>query len=117
MFVCNGCQADALTIGKTLEVMPEDDSDEQSVQVVTCGSCAAEFVAVYEESRRGSLDSESWHHDAWSVPVDKVREVAAAIDACPSPRSRQCKCATHLAYNEGGFRKHLSGTWFRMRSA
>ena len=115
MFVCNGCKAAALKITKVLELQPEDDHDEQSLQIVACDHCAATYVAVYEESRRGALDSEASHHVAWRVPAQTARDVELAIDACPTPRDDRCPCETHRSFNHGGFRAQLSGRTFAMR--
>lgn len=115
MFVCGACKAPTLTIGKIID-LPSDDDDDLSLQIVACGRCGTESVAVYRESRRGSLDGDSYHHDAWSVPVETVREIERAIDACPSPRDARCGCRTHQLWANDGYRAHLDGSrWYTIR--
>lgn len=115
MFVCGPCKAPSLTIGKVIDLASDDD-DELSLQLVVCGQCGAEAVAVYRESRRGSLDSDSYHHDAWMVPAETVRMIEREIAACPKPRDEHCGCRTHQLWANEGYRTHLDGArWYAIR--
>jgi hypothetical protein len=93
---CGRCKThNALKIVQTLVLPPDSRSDDIILQVVKCGQCGFKGLAVYEESRRGALDSESWSHTAYRVASQDLKSVAAAIRACPSPRDPRCQCDTH----------------------
>lgn len=66
-FRCPSCKKATLEITVAVDLGPDGNSDENMLQTVECASCALQALAIYEESRRGSLDSESWHHDGWHV--------------------------------------------------
>ena len=61
---CPLCQG-GLEVDVSVEVGSTDLFDEVTVQYVYCAQCGTEAPAVYEESRRGSLQDESVHH--WMV--------------------------------------------------
>lgn len=63
----------------SLELGPDHRSDERTLQTIECSNCSFKGIAVYEESRRGSFDSESWHHDGYRVPIEVFEEVKKAI--------------------------------------
>lgn len=113
-FVCNVCNAKTVELDKVLELGPDDDDDEVSLQTAHCTACDARFLAVYEESRRGSGDA--WHHEAWTADAPTLAEVEALLAACPTPRDHRCACSTHASLREGGYRRLLIGTGFRLRS-
>ena len=72
-------------------------SDDITLQLVSCGQCGLEAIAIYEESRRGSLGSEASSHTGYFVDGATRVSIANAISACPSPRSGSCQCASHRA--------------------
>lgn len=106
-FVCPECAAQALEIALVMELPPDSRSDEIALQTVRCSSCGFQGAAVYEESRRGALDSESWFHEGHRLGNEPLRALAEAIRACPSPRDTSCQCASHrtLGTTDG------SGRW------
>jgi hypothetical protein len=57
-FVGPECHANSLAITQSIELPPDGRSDEISLQIVACQACGFAGTAVYEESRRGALDSE-----------------------------------------------------------
>ena len=93
-FRCPACQGKSLAITHSLELPPDADSDEITVQVIRCTACDFAAVAVYEESRRGA--SERWHHDGFRCPPATVQSITGLIQQCPAPSSRSCGCSTHL---------------------
>jgi hypothetical protein len=107
---CGPCGQSALQIEHTIELGPEDHSDEVMLQTMRCGSCGRGAIAVYEESRRGSDDR--WHHDAWSASDDVIAMLVAQIAACPSPSSSSCRCPTHVALADRGYAHYLTGALF-----
>lgn len=105
-FLCNACGAPAVELDRVLELGPDDDSDEVTLQTARCTACKAVFLAVYEESRRGA--GEAWHHDAWLVDATTLADVEARLAACPAPRDHRCACATHATLR-GEYRRWLTG--------
>lgn len=94
-FVCPDCEARALEIGDSLELPPDADDDEITLQTVVCAQCGLQAVAVYRESRRGALDSEAWRHEGYRVAEKDFRDIRASIRRCPAPRDNRCPCPTH----------------------
>ena len=96
-FVCPGCGEAALRITVAFELPADSRSDEITVQGLRCGDCGARGVAVYEESRRGRLDSDCWVHGGYALPPEAAAELHGLIDGCPRPRDPHCRCPAHLA--------------------
>jgi len=67
-FECPACGDPKLEIRFSLELPPQDDDDEITLQTLKCAGCGFYGVAVYRESRYGSLSPESWRHQGY--PVD-----------------------------------------------
>ena len=78
--LCACCDCYTLKIKYAVEIYPDQNYDECSVQVVKCSNCQFEGIAIYEESRRGSLDSESFSHLAYKVPASKIELFYFLID-------------------------------------
>jgi ferredoxin len=96
-FECPQCHAPTLKIDLALELPASDDDDEVQVQVVKCGACAFEALAVYRENRRGALDRESWRHDGYEAGGEALGSIRRAIESCPARSERSCGCASHVA--------------------
>lgn len=96
-FVCPECDGRSLSIDMRLELGPDFRSDEVCVQIVKCAHCGFVGMAVYEESRRGPLGDESWSHVGYRVSAAVIKQLRAAIRACPRPTDPHCACATHMA--------------------
>ena len=94
-FVCPKCQAVSLSIGDCIDFEPDSRSDDITLQLVACSRCGFEAVALYEESRRGSLDSEASFHTGYFVSRATLTSIQDAIKVCPSPRDGSCKCEWH----------------------
>jgi hypothetical protein len=94
-YICPECGAGELRIAAALELPADSMSDEITVQVVACGSCGARAAAVYEESRRGRLDSDCWIHAGYRIPADRAAELLALIQSCPQPADARCTCPGH----------------------
>ena len=106
-FLCLDCKRYALNIMATLELPADSRSDEITLQVVKCGHCPFEGLAVYEESRRGALDDDSFDHRGYRVPQDDLRAMKRAIRQCPSKKNPRCTCETHRTLGS----KSASGRW------
>ena len=94
--ICPGCGRATLEIVASLEMGPDDSSDENQIQAVRCESCLFTGVAVYEESRRGSDDA--WHHFGYPISTEAYDELAGRLQSCGSPHSSGCDCAAHAFY-------------------
>ncbi|MFQ5400288.1 MAG: hypothetical protein ACE5E7_11905 [Anaerolineae bacterium] len=95
-FRCPSCEtADSLKIVSALELPPDVRSDEITLQIVRCTGCGFRGAAVYEESRRGSLDSESWHHDGYYVDESDLNLLISIMGHCPTPDNDECRCPAH----------------------
>ena len=105
---CPKCNAGgSLRIDLKIELPGDSRSDEIALQIVKCSRCGFAGVAVYEESRRGSLDSESVDHAAFDVSADDVAALSKLIRRCPDPRNSRCRCAAHRKLG----RRDARGRW------
>jgi len=96
-FVCAECNHNSLKIMFTLELPPTADDDEIALQLLSCGECNFQGLAVYRESRHGSLDSESWQHKGYVLGEKSLSRLMQAMLECPLPVDRDCQCAAHVA--------------------
>lgn len=78
--LCSCCKNYTLKVKSSVELYPDKDYDESSIQIVKCSSCQFEGIAIYQESRRGSLDSESISHIAYKVPESKLKYFHFLVD-------------------------------------
>ncbi len=93
--ICPTCQTNTLNITQSLELPPDVRNDEISLQAVQCASCGLQALAVYRESRRGSLGSESWVHEGYRVSEVDFQRVSGLIGACPNATDKRCPCESH----------------------
>jgi hypothetical protein len=94
-FVCPQCSAKSLKVTSSIELPPDSRSDEIALQTVECSRCGFAGIAVYEESRRGALSSESFDHTGYCLSADDLKRVRSSIQRCPQPKTRRCKCSAH----------------------
>jgi hypothetical protein len=106
-FRCPECLSTSLEIARTIELPPDSRSDEITLQVMECSGCGFRALAVYEESRRGALDSEAWEHCGYQASPASLQSIAAAIEACPAPRDPHCPCPSHRILG----RRDALGRW------
>ncbi len=97
-FECTACGDPKLEISFSLELPPQGDDDEITLQTLKCAGCDFHGVAVYRESRHGSLHSESWRHDGYPIEDDALERLYEALLLCPKPGDKRCPCPTHLAF-------------------
>jgi hypothetical protein len=96
-FICPQCTTQkSLRITTSIELPADARSDEISLQIVYCHSCKFEALAVYEESRRGSLSSESVHHYCYPAERNVIQFTRALINNCPDQKNARCQCASHV---------------------
>jgi hypothetical protein len=107
-FACPDCgDPAALQITSSIELPADSRSDEIALQVVECARCGFRAAAVYEESRRGSLDSEAVDHAGYRLPGATLDSLVAQIGACPEPGNAGCGCDSHRRLG----RTDDSGRW------
>ena len=104
-FLCPECGSMSLSIVQSIELPYDARSDEITLQVVECSGCRFSGIAVYEESRRGGLDSESVDHQGYRVSAEVLGTLKRTISRCPRPREPRCGCRTHATL---GRRNELS---------
>ena len=98
-FKCPACNGGLLGIEMSMNLPPVYD-DEIQLQMVKCEACGFRGIAVYRESRRGSLKSNSFFHLGYEVSDKDLEFVRSGIQRCPAPRDRRCQCETHLAWGK-----------------
>ena len=98
-FLCPECAQPALEIEASLELPPDAWWDEITLQLVRCARCTFKGAAVYQESRRGALDSEAVDHWGCRLREDAFAAFESAMKVCPDPRSLDCPCAAHLEWS------------------
>lgn len=106
-FICPDCSGRRLRIASSLELPPDRWWDEIALQVVECPDCGFRGAAVFEESRRGALDSEASNHRGHRLPPALLQSLVQGIAACPEPRNPDCRCAAHLEWG----RIDAAGQW------
>lgn len=106
-FVCPDCSGKRLRIASSLELPPDSWWDEITLQVVECPECGFQGAAVFEESRRGALDSEASNHRGLRLPEALMRTLLADVAACPEPGNSDCRCPAHQKWG----RTDETGRW------
>lgn len=108
MFACPECERPSgLRIVEVIDIESDSHSDEIALQLVECAVCGFRGIAVYEESRRGSLDSECVDHYGYRMDEADIDSLTALISRCPRPRDASCECQTHIRLN----RRNQYGRW------
>lgn len=92
---CPDCHTKKLKIILALELPPDGSNDEITLQTVECEHCDFYGLAVYRESRRGALDSESWVYEGYRVSEGDFQTIRELIQSCPSPSDKRCQCESH----------------------
>ena len=111
-FVCPECSRHgSLKITLSIELPPDSRSDEITLQTVECSDCGFAGIAVYEESRRGALGSESFHHTGYHLSKSELRDLRQAIRSCRDRRNWRCRCPAHRTLS----RTDAAGRWVALR--
>ncbi len=112
-FNCPNCKRrNSLIIGARLELPYDARSDEITIQVVRCDECQFEGAAIYEESRRGGMDSETYDHRGYRLDSSELKRLNKLIASCPHPNDPKCKCRSHQELNhrtESNYWRRLDG--------
>jgi len=105
--ICPKCSVSSLKIISSIELPSDSRSDEISVQLTGCSRCDFTGLAVYEESRRGSLYRESVTHRGCYVNPTHLAAIRRLITQCPDHRNPQCHCKAHHTLG----RVNAKGRW------
>jgi hypothetical protein len=94
-WICPDCGEAGLAGGLGIELPPDSWSDEISLGPISCTLCAFRGIGVYQESRRGRLDSESWQHAGYPAAGSLCDALQQSINLCPDAGKKNCTCPTH----------------------
>ena len=97
-FVCPRCLGGSMKITSSIELPPDSRSDEITVQILKCSKCGFSGLGVYEETRRGRLNSESVHHRGYYLDDSTLISIEKMIKRCPKPKKSNCQCKSHLFF-------------------
>ena len=75
--VCPDCRKPTLEIQISVDLGPNDSSDEYAVQALACDDCGLRAGGTYEESRRGARDS--FHHTGYRIDDAAWRKLKKAL--------------------------------------
>ena len=112
VFICPNCLAGTLKIASSLELPPDSRSDEIIIQILKCSKCEFSGLGVYEETRRGGLDSELFYHRGYHIDNSIFDSIEKMIGQCPKPKKSACKCRVHRSLS----RINKSGRWIWLES-
>jgi hypothetical protein len=105
--ICPACSLDSLTITSKIELPPNERSDEVTLQLIECKKCGFQGVAVYEESRRGKIDSDTFSHRGYTVSSELLNKIKEMINHCPDQNNARCRCKTHRHFID----LYRAGNW------
>ncbi len=109
-FVCPNCSSpQTLKVVKSITLPPDSRSDDVILQMVRCDHCQFRGAAVYEESRRGGLDSESWDHTGYILSDSDLKWLSLLINRCPTKKNKNCRCMAHKELGQ----KNEYGRWIK----
>jgi hypothetical protein len=95
-FRCPDCGfRETLRIIQSIDLPPDSRSDDIILQIVLCDRCHFRGAAIYEESRRGNLDSESWEHRGYRLNEQDLAHLETIIARCQANHDKHCQCPTH----------------------
>lgn len=96
-FVCPQCRGVSMKINESIELPPDSRSDEIAVQTLKCLTCGFNGLGVYEESRRGNLDSEPVDYRGYYVDDCTIVSIEKMIEQCLEPKKSSCRCRIQVA--------------------
>lgn len=107
--VCPDCSgARTVTSSGAIELPPEEFWDDVFLNLVSCNSCEFRGVIVALESRgHGALGDDTNERTARRLGSGSWESLRSLIEACPSSRSRRCRCPAHRELAGPG--KYLEG--------
>jgi len=94
-WICPTCETPHLEAGEGLELPADALWDEISFRLAACSTCGFRAAAVYQESRRGSLEDDTWQHAGYSLDPSTYDLLRDMLRACPNPADKRCACPVH----------------------
>lgn len=94
-FVCPDCSKSSLEVFNFIELPYDSRSDEIRVQTLECTACPFIGAGIYEESRRGSFEHDSWEHSCFRMELNHFHALKNMIKKCPDPSNYDCSCFSH----------------------
>lgn len=104
---CPKCNQKKMIISSNLELPGDSRSDEISLQILECLNCDFKGIGVYEESRRGAIDSDSYDHRGYIVNEETLQFFREKIKQCTQPRNTKCECNAHRHF----YKLNMHGRW------
>ncbi len=98
-----------LTSHVALALPGDSRSDEIRFQLFFCRDCQRGSLGAYEESRRGSLESEAWDQSIYPVSEQGWRYWHQLTAGCPDTEDENCQCCAHQELRRYG----EQGRWQR----
>jgi hypothetical protein len=109
-FICPECSTKgSLRIIQSLSLPPDSRSDDIILQIIECQKCDFRGAAIYEESRRGAFDSDSWEHLGFHVHKEQLDALSIVMAGCPDPGNTKCQCQVHYLLGK----RKKNGRWRR----
>jgi predicted RNA-binding Zn-ribbon protein involved in translation (DUF1610 family) len=99
-FKCPKCLGASMKITSSIELPPDNRSDEITLQTLKCTKCGFTGLGIYEETRRDNLDKESIHHHGIYIDNLIYKSIKKSIRQCPKPKESDCHCKTHNTLNQ-----------------
>ena len=99
-FECPECHTANLAISLSITLPPDSRSDDIILQIVRCRHCHFRAAAIYEESRRGRLDSESWEHRGYRIGQEELARLNRLLKSCQARKDKDCDCPAHQALGQ-----------------
>jgi hypothetical protein len=93
---CNDLQS--MEIVTSIQLPKGRCMNEITLQIVECGLCKFSGLAVYEEGRRGAVDTRAWRHTGYQLEISELRIIKKVIMACPNRMNPSCECPAHLIF-------------------
>ena len=93
--ICPNCRSDEFCIEKVLDLGGDAWSDEIRFQLLRCRHCGLTAAGAYQESRRGSTDSDCFEHYAYCIGLAEWAELERTVSMCPDPELEDCRCCAH----------------------
>lgn len=79
-FRCPDCSSSTLEIVRSLLTEPDQNNDEAFFQLLECKTCALRGLALYEESKRASLNEDNFHHIAYRIEEEDFANLLKCSD-------------------------------------
>jgi hypothetical protein len=109
-FQCPHCTDQrSLEIETSIQLFKGHCESETTLQIVECRRCQFVGAAVYEEGRRGAVDTRAWKHNGYFMDEPVLNRLKGLLLACPDRGEPNCTCTAHLELGICDGRGHWVG--------